>query len=210
MNYIRFAATLLLLPALSLSQEALNLSGPLVSVPAGTHIQLELITKLSTRGSRRGEVVRAQTAFPVAVNGRVVIPPGTFVEGTLDQITPRSTQAKFHMSFNRVLFANGYTVQGGDGQASARLEPPAAQPLPVGAFGFQTTTVPTPTLPGPPASFQNARNAIIGAAIGSAVLVAVIAILNSRHPRDFAIDPGTKFEMILQNDLTFEATQAGI
>jgi len=164
-------------------------------VPAGTHIQLELINRLSTRTSHVGDHVRAQTAFPVAVGDQVVIPAGTFVEGRLQRIAPKSNQAKFFMNFNQLTFANGYTVTGGEGKASAKLRMPAEPPL--GAFGFQTGL---PPLPSPPVGFTVAKWATIGAAVATAV-VAIVVISKARHNLEFTLEPGTRFEMVLDNDL---------
>ena len=146
--------TLVVLPSLLAAQQpgATNL----IRVPAGTHVQLELINKLSTRASRVGDRVRAQTAFPVSVGNQVAIPAGTFVEGTLEKVSPRSEAERFFMKFDQVTFANGYTVNGGEGKASAQLR------MPLGGFGFQAP----PTLPAPPGWFEGARTAIIVGAIG--------------------------------------------
>jgi len=171
-----------------------------IVVPAGTHIQLELINRLSTRASRVGDHVRAQTAFPVAVGNQVVIPAGTFVEGQLQRIAPKSNQAKFFMSFNQVTFANGYTVSGGEGKASAKLGMPVAAELPIGAFGFQTGL---PPLPSPPPAFTAAKWAVIGVAVASAV-VAIVAVSKARRDIEFTLDPGSRFEMVLNNDLPLD------
>ena len=121
--------TLVVLPSLLAAQQpgATNL----IRVPAGTHVQLELINKLSTRASRVGDRVRAQTAFPVSVGNQVAIPAGTFVEGTVEKVSSRSEAERFFMKFDQVTFANGYTVNGGEGKASAQLR------MPLGGFGFQ-------------------------------------------------------------------------
>jgi len=187
-------AILVISPVLLQAQE------PLIRVPAGTHIQLELINRLSTRASHVGDAVRAQIAFPVSVGDQVVIPAGTFLEGQLQRIQPKSNQAKFFMNFDRVTFANGYSVSGGDGKASAKLRMPRPTAIPEGGFGFQTSL---PPLPSPPTGFTVAKWAIIGAAVVTTV-VTIIAVSKARNAIEYILDPGTRFEMVLDNDLQLD------
>ncbi|HVX65134.1 MAG TPA: hypothetical protein VHA11_00955, partial [Bryobacteraceae bacterium] len=53
------------------------------AVPAGTSIPLTLINSVSTKQSAEGDRIYLSTAFPVVIDGRVVIPPGSYVAGTL-------------------------------------------------------------------------------------------------------------------------------
>ena len=62
--------------------EAAKPAGDFV-VPTGTRIPLSLINSISTKHSAVGDRVYLQTAFPVLVNGKIVIPAGSYVLGTV-------------------------------------------------------------------------------------------------------------------------------
>jgi hypothetical protein len=56
-----------------------------IQVPAGTHIPLVLHNAISTRSARPGDPVYFETLFPVIIEGRVVIPAGSYVSGEVTQ-----------------------------------------------------------------------------------------------------------------------------
>jgi len=65
------------------------------------------------RTAKAGDPIYAQTAFPVAVNNMMAIPPGTYVAGQIDAMTRPgffSPHAQFQIHFTKLIFANGYTV----------------------------------------------------------------------------------------------------
>ena len=53
---------------------------------AGTRIPLVLVNGISTKNSHEGDQVYLQTAFPIAVESRIVIPEGSYVTGTVTQV----------------------------------------------------------------------------------------------------------------------------
>ncbi len=52
-------------------------------VPKGTHVLLRMMNSISTRTAVEGNQVYLQTATPVAVNGQILIPAGTYVQGAV-------------------------------------------------------------------------------------------------------------------------------
>jgi hypothetical protein len=54
-------------------------------VPAGTHIPLVLHNAVSTRSARPGDAVYFETLFPVMIDGKVVIPAGSYVSGEVTE-----------------------------------------------------------------------------------------------------------------------------
>jgi len=56
-----------------------------IEVPTGTHIPLVLHNGISTRSARPGDPVYFETLFPVMVNGKVVIPAGSYVSGEITE-----------------------------------------------------------------------------------------------------------------------------
>ena len=62
------------------------------TIPAGTHILLSLTSSISTKNSKEGDRVYLQTAMPVAQNGRIVIPRGSYVQGTVTKTKPAESR----------------------------------------------------------------------------------------------------------------------
>ena len=50
-------------------------------VDVGTHIPLSMINSVSTKNAVPGDRVYLETVFPILVDGRIVIPPGSYVIG---------------------------------------------------------------------------------------------------------------------------------
>ena len=68
---------------------------------------------LTTKNARAGDPVYAQTAFPIVMNDRIVIPPGTFVQGEIRRVQRPGKvkgRAELQMSFTSMIFPNGYTL----------------------------------------------------------------------------------------------------
>ena len=55
-------------------------------VDTGTHVPLSLINSVSTKNAVPGDRVYLETVFPILVDGRIVIPPGSYVMGTITDI----------------------------------------------------------------------------------------------------------------------------
>lgn len=184
-----------------------------ITIPAGTRVPLTLTNPIHSKSSRRGDSVRAVTAFPVAVGTQVAIPAGTYVEGVLDKVIKRgpSGHAGLQMHFTRILFASGYNVPLDGATAEAKAGSPgvnlpeASTPGSSGAngnvLGFQQTPGPAP-LPrlGPSIGLVTA----IGVGVVAATLVT--AVLFGRHRGgDTFFDAGSPFEMVLQGPLSLDA-----
>ena len=100
-------------------------------VEPGTHIPLSLINSVSTKNSVPGDRVYLETVFPILVDGRIVIPPGSYVMGTITEVQrPGKVKGRgeFHLRFDSLTLANGTTrdfrarVSGLDGRASEELD----------------------------------------------------------------------------------------
>jgi hypothetical protein len=82
-------------------------------VPAGTRMPLVLHNAVTTRNARPGDPVFLETLFPIAINGRILIPAGTYVQGEIQE-TKRPGKVKgvgeIRMRLNSMILPNGYTV----------------------------------------------------------------------------------------------------
>ncbi len=52
-------------------------------IPQGTHVLLRMVNSVSTRTAEEGAQVYLQTANPIAVNGRILVPVGAYVQGVV-------------------------------------------------------------------------------------------------------------------------------
>jgi hypothetical protein len=182
-----------------------------VVVPAGTVIPLTLLTAIPGRIRSAGQAIRAQVAFPIIVGDHVVIPANTFVDGTLDYVTPPTTKQKHPdtvIHFKTLTFANGYTVALPTNDISQLTFPtPTPAPLPAPQYpqlalarshgpsaDFNPTLdpapaptpepqfpLPTPPAPTLPAPSSHFHGGIIAGAVGLFAVLVVGAILLSRH-----------------------------
>ena len=59
-----------------------------ITIPAGTRIPVAIKNAISTKSSREGDPIYAQSTFPVVVDDHIVIPAGTYVQGKISQIKP--------------------------------------------------------------------------------------------------------------------------
>src|SRR6185437_14085207 len=100
-------------------------------VEPGTKIPLALINTISTKHSSPGDRVYLETAFPVLAGGRIVIPVGSYVAGTVTQIKKPGRmkgRAQLYIRFDSLTMPNGVTrdfrarVGGLDGQATGELD----------------------------------------------------------------------------------------
>ena len=77
---------------LTLRPPSRRTSRPALTVREGTRILLRLVNSLDTKHSREGDRVYLETAVPVAVDNRIVIPRGSSVAGTIT--APSSRDAR--------------------------------------------------------------------------------------------------------------------
>jgi hypothetical protein len=80
-------------------------------IPARTKVVLAMTSPVWTRSAGLGDSIYAETAFPVAVDNRMAIPPGTYVRGQIDILTLSSRHDEFRMSFSQMILPGGYVVE---------------------------------------------------------------------------------------------------
>jgi hypothetical protein len=85
-----------------------------LTLPAGTRVMLAMTRALWSKTAKPGDSIYAATAFPVAGDNGMAIPPGTFAEGRIDTLAKPgwlSAHAALQLHFTKMIFANGYTVE---------------------------------------------------------------------------------------------------
>ena len=100
-------------------------------VDPGAKIPLSLINSVSTKHSAEGDRVYLETVFPILVKGRIVIPPGSYVAGTVTQVKRPGRvkgRGELYLRFDSLTLPNGVTrdfrarVGSLDGRASEELD----------------------------------------------------------------------------------------
>jgi hypothetical protein len=84
-------------------------------VDMGTRIPLSMINSVSTKHSVPGERVYLETVFPVVINGRIVIPTGSYVMGTITNVQRPGRvkgRGEFYLRFDSLTLPNGVTRAG--------------------------------------------------------------------------------------------------
>ena len=186
-------------------------------VDTGTHIPLSLSNSVSTKNSVPGDRVYLETIFPILAGGRIVIPPGSYVEGTITEVQrPGKVKGRgeFHLRFDTLILPNGTTrdfrarVSGIDGRASEELDRKEGSIKSEGNKSGDTRTVAETTATGAglggligAASGSAGMGAGIGAAAGATA--GLIGVLFTRGP-DAVLAKGTTLEMVLDRPVQFE------
>jgi hypothetical protein len=60
---------------------AFALTASAAEIPQGAHLLLRMENSITTRTAREGDYVYLRTASPIAVNGQMVVPVGSYVQG---------------------------------------------------------------------------------------------------------------------------------
>src|SRR5688572_33339629 len=101
------------------------------TVTPGTRVPLSLINSVSTKHAAEGDRVYLETVFPILVDGRVVIPPGSYVAGTVTQVKRPGRvkgRGELYLRFDSLTLPNGATrdfrarVGALDGRATEELD----------------------------------------------------------------------------------------
>lgn len=100
-------------PALTQQDTAITSANGRITVPSGTQVPLVLKQAISTKNAKVGDAVYAETAFPITLNDKVVIPAGTYVQGRITDVKRAGRvkgRAELLMHFTTLVYPNGYTA----------------------------------------------------------------------------------------------------
>src|SRR5262249_49102092 len=85
--------------------------GEFIGTP-GTKVPLSLLNSVSTKHSAEGDRIYLETLFPILVNGRIVIPPGSYVAGTVTSVKRPGRlkgRGEIYVRFDSLTLPNGVT-----------------------------------------------------------------------------------------------------
>jgi len=184
-----------------------------VEVPSGTHIPLVLHNAISTRSARPGDPVYFETLFPVMIDGRVVIPAGSYVSGEVTE-SKRPGRVKgrgeLMIRLSTLILPNAYMVNlnavpgnaGTGGNETTNNEGKIiGDSDKAGDIGTVAKTTAAGAGIGAIAG-QGAKGAGIGAGIGAAA--GLMAVLLTRGP-EAELPRGSTVEAVLDRGILLDA-----
>src|ERR1700722_15378460 len=82
------------------------------TVQTGTRIPLGLINSVSTKHSAAGDRIYLETVFPIVIDSHIVIPPGSYVTGTVTEVKRPGRvkgRGEIYVRFDTITLPNGVT-----------------------------------------------------------------------------------------------------
>ena len=188
-----------------------------LELPVGTHLPLVLHNGVSTRTAKVGDPVYFETLFPVMLNGKVIVPAGSYVSGEITE-TKRpgrvKGKAEIMLSLRTLILPNAYMVNfagSPSGASTGGNETTDAEGKVIGASdkGSDIGTIAKTTAAGAgiggiagAASGRPGAGIGIGAAAGLAA--GLTAVLLTRGP-EAELPRGTTLDAVLDRPLSFDA-----
>lgn len=184
-----------------------------VEIPAGTKVALRLKQAISTKTAREGDAVYAETTFPIAIDDRILIPVGTYVQGKISHIQRGGHvkgRAELLIHFTSMIYPSGYTVmlpgalENVPGAEHATMKDSEGTIRQDSDTGKKLETVAKTAGTGAAIGGVSAgswKGAGIGGGIGAGV-GAAIGMLS--RGGDVRLEPGTSVEMVIQRSVPLD------
>jgi len=183
-------------------------------VDRGTRILLRLTNSVNTKRTAPGDRVYLETAVPVFVDGRLLIPRGSYVTGTVTESKQAGRvkgRAALNLRFDTLTLPNGVTrdfrsraasadTRGNLDRSEGRIEGEGNKSGDAKTVGETTAAgAGIGTIAGA-ATGHYGLGAGIGAAAGA--VAGLAGVLSSRGP-EVVLPAGTTMELVLDRDLNF-------
>jgi len=187
-----------------------------VEIPAGTKVALRLKQAISTKTAREGDAVYAETTFPIAIDDRILIPVGTYVQGKISHIQRGGHikgRAELLIHFTSMIYPSGYTVllpgalENVPGAEHATMKDSEGTIRQDSDTGKKMETVAKTAGTGAAIGGLGTgtwKGAGIGGGIGAGV-GAAIGMLS--RGGDVRLEPGTSVEMVIQRSVPLDGAR---
>jgi hypothetical protein len=188
----------------------------ITEIPAGTKVALRLKQAISTKTAREGDAVYAETTFPVAIDDRILIPVGTYVQGKISHIQRGGHvkgRAELLIHFTSLIYPSGYTVmlpgalENVPGAEHATMKDSEGTVRQDSDTGKKLETVAKTAGTGAAIGGLGTgtwKGAGIGGGIGAGV-GAAIGMLS--RGGDVRLEPGTSVEMVIQRSVPLDGSR---
>lgn len=182
-------------------------------VPAGTHILLTLSNSVSTKSSKDGDRIYLQTAIPIALDGRVIIPRGSYVQGTVTKTKAAgrlNSKGQLYIRFDTLTLPNGVTRDFRARLTSADASKGKVDPEEGKITGDKG---PDGRKAGRDIGIGTMGGVIVGGAaghpvagLGAGAAAGLAAVLLSKN-QEVVLPRGTSVEMVLDRDIYYTADE---
>jgi type IV secretion system protein VirB10 len=190
------------------------------TVDTGTRIPLGLINSVSTKHSEPGDRVYLETVFPIVIDSHIVIPPGSYVTGTVSEVKRPGRikgRGELYVRFDSITLPNGVTREFRSRMGSIDARGDEKLDKKEGVIRSDSNKGGDARAIGETAATGASIGAIAGAAAGHAGLGAgiggaagaaagIAGVLMTRGP-DAVLAKGSTVEMVLDRPLVFEASE---
>jgi hypothetical protein len=184
-----------------------------IVVPSGTHIPLVLHNAVSTRSARPGDPVYFETSFPVMIDGKVVIPAGSYISGEITESKRPGRvrgRGELMMKLTTLILPNAYMVNlnavpGNAGTGGNETTDNEGKIIADSNKGSDIGTIAKTTGAGAGIgglATQSAKGVGIGAGVGAAVGLA--AVLLTRGP-EAELPRGSTVEAVIDRSILLDA-----
>lgn len=191
-----------------------------IIIPEGTKIPLSLAQAISTKNAREGDAVYATTAFPFVMDNRIVIPAGSYIQGTISHVERAGHghgRAEILIHFTTIIFPSGYTVilpgsiqntPGADDKSVKDKEGTIQQDKDTGKKVEEAAKNGVYGTMGGATAGGVATGSLNGARVGAgAGAAAGIAWALLKRGPDVKLDVGTSIEMEIQRPIPIDASR---
>ena len=191
------------------------LPDPELVVPAGTLLPVVLNTYLNTKNTQVGDPFYADTAYPIWIQQRLVIPRGSIVKGAVTEVFKPGKikgNGRLAIRFETILLPNGvertlvadfHGIHGPGAEKIDRKTETVEQGSTTNTGADLGTVVGTAgqgAIIGGVASRGGATGAGIGAGAGAAAGLAIVLLSRERN---LVLEPGTQLDLELKQPLRF-------
>ena len=187
-----------------------------VVLPRGTRVPLAIINSISTKNSAPGDKLYLQSVYPVVVDGRILVPPGTYVSGVVTAVKRPGRvkgRGELHLRFEQMILPNGVirdftgSLAALDGSSEESLDRESGKVESEGAKGEDAQDVVRAAGGGAAiGTIAGAAggNPLRGLGIGSVsgVAAGLIGVLLTRGP-EAILEQGSQVEMVMDRDIPF-------
>jgi type IV secretion system protein VirB10 len=191
-----------------------------IVVQSGTRIPLSMINSVSTKNASDGDRVYLETVFPIMVNGRMAIPPGSYVAGTITQVKRPGRvkgRGELFLRFDSLTLPNGVTrdfrasVGTLDGRSNEKVDRKEGKIQSDGSKGDDARVIAETTGAGTSIGAlagSAAGHAGLGAGIGAAAGAAagLMGVMLTRG-QEAVLTKGTTLEMVLDRPIQYDESE---
>lgn len=184
------------------------------TIAQGTHILLSLTNPVSTKDSKDGDAIYFTTTIPVAQDGQIVIPRGSYVRGSVNKAKAAgrgANKGELYIRFDSLTLPNGVSrdfharLTSAD-SANGKVDPDEGK---ISGTGKNTK----PGEVGRDVGIGAAGGVLLGSAVGHPITglgigaaAGVAAVLLGKN-KDVVLPRGTSVEMVLDRDLYYTAEE---